>query len=302
LIAMPTLQSNAVVVGFDASVESRRAVWWAALEAATRAQPLLLVHAIPVPIEELTRIHLPSETVTFEPLLSSAERAVADMAAECRRQLPGLSVRTEVRMGHPASVLRDSTAHASVLVLGPPRLSRVQRVLLGSTASELVRTSHVPVIIVRGEREPALAQPPAGFERVVVGVDGSACSQRAVGFALDFASRHNAELTALLAFAEEPPDALRPNRSWTSDSDAVDACRRVLAESVAGWSDRYPDVVLHQNVTTAEGPTEALFTAAVDADLLVVGTRGRGVICSTLLGSVSHAVAHYAPCPVAVVR
>ncbi|SDZ17309.1 Nucleotide-binding universal stress protein, UspA family [Saccharopolyspora shandongensis] len=299
---MPMLQSSGVVVGFDASAESRRAVWWAALEAVTRGQPLLLVHAISVPLEELTRIHLPTETVTFEPLRSSAERAAADMAAECRRQLPGLSVRTAVRMGHPASVLLDSATHASVLVLGPPRLGRVHRVLLGSTAGELVRTAHVPVIVVRGEREPASARPPAGFERVVVGVDGSECSQRAVGFAYDFASRHHSELTALLAFAEEPSDALRPNQGWISGSDVVDDCRRVLAESVAGWRDRYPDVVLHQTVTTTEGPTEALLTAAVDADLLVVGTRGRGIIRSTLLGSVSHAVAHYAPCPVAIVR
>lgn len=298
---MPARQANAVVVGFDASTESRKAVWWAALDAATREQELLLVHAVPVPIEELTRIHLPSEAVSFEPLRSAARQMVADIAAECRRELPGLQVRTEVLMGHPANVLLDATAHASVLVLGPPRLSRTRRVLLGSTAGELVRTAHVPVVVVRGDRQLSTTRPPAAPERVVVGVDGSACSRRAVGFAYDIASRHAAELTALLAFAEHPPDALPPNRGWTFDSDAVDACRRVLAESVAGYAEGYPDVVVHQNVIT-EDPTEALLTAAVDADLLVVGTQGRGIIRSTLLGSVSHAVVHYAACPVAIVR
>ncbi|WP_246868627.1 universal stress protein [Saccharopolyspora sp. ASAGF58] len=165
-----------------------------------------------------------------------------------------------------------------------------------------MRTAHVPVVVVRGDRELAATRPPVAFDRVVVGVDGSACSVRAVGFAYDFASRHRAELTALLAFAQQPPDALPPNRGWTFDSDAIDACRRVLAESVAGYRDHYPDVVVHQNVISTEGPTEALLTAAVDADLLVVGTRGRGIVRSTLLGSVSHAVAHYAACPVAIVR
>lgn len=299
---MSMLQNDPVVVGFDASAESRSAVRWAALEATTRGRPLLVVHAVPVPLEELTRIHLPSESVSFEPLRSTAQQALTDIVSECRGEHPGLRVLTKVRIGDPASVLRDSTAHASVLVLGPPRLSRVHRLLLGSTAGELVRSAHVPVIVVRGDHALAPAEPPASTDRVVVGVDGSACSERAVDFAYDFASRHHAELTALLAPAERTPDPLPPNRGWTLDSDAVDAWRRVLAESVAGHGERYPDVVVHQVVTTDREPTDALLTAAADADLLVVGSRGRGVVRSALLGSVSHAVVHYATCPVAIIR
>ncbi|MEV4729666.1 universal stress protein [Saccharopolyspora sp. NPDC049426] len=55
-----------------------------------------------------------------------------------------------------------------------------------------------------------------------------------------------------------------------------------------------PDVVAHHELITTEGPTDALLTAADDTDLLVVGTRGRGALRSTLLGSVSHAVEHHA--------
>ncbi|MBB5157535.1 universal stress protein [Saccharopolyspora phatthalungensis] len=298
---MRTFPTEAVVAGFDGSTESRRAVWWAALEATTRSQPLLVVHAFAVPLEELTRIHLPSEAVALEPMRNAAERTVDGMAAECRRQLPGLDVRTTVRLGHPATVLTDAAAHASVLVLGPPTLSRTRRVLLGSTAAEVVRTAHVPVVVVRGEREHVQALTPA-FERIVVGVDGSECSVRAVGFAYDFAARHDSELTAVLAYTEQPPDALPPNRGWRFDSDMVEAGRRELSEALAGWGEHYPDVAVHQNVTAVEHPAEALLTAAVDADLLVVGTHGRGVVRTALLGSVSHAVVHYAACPVAVVR
>lgn len=300
---MSMAQNDPVVVGFDASAESRGAVRWAALEAVTRGRPLLVVHAIPVPLEELTRLHLPSESVSLEPLRSAAQELLADIAAECRRAHPELDVRTTARIGDPSSVLRDSTAHASVLVLGPPRLSRIHQILLGSTASELVRSAHVPVVIVRGDRALAAAEHPPSIERVVVGVDGSECSERAVDFAYDFASRHNGELTATTAPSEQqPPDAIPPNRGWMRDSDAVEAQRRVLAESVAGRAGLFPDVVVHHNVTTDQGPTDALLTAAADADLLAVGTRGRGVVRSTLLGSVSHAVAHYAACPVAIIR
>ncbi|MDI2030260.1 universal stress protein [Saccharopolyspora sp. TS4A08] len=299
---MSTVHNDGVVVGFDASAESRTAVRWAALEATTRGRPLEVVHAIPIPLEELTRIHLPSETVSFEPLRSSAQRALADIAAECRREHPGLDVRTRARMGDPASILRDAAARACVLVLGPPRTGRVHQLLLGSTAGELVRSAPAPVVIVRGRRWSGSTEPAAGIERVIVGVDGSACSARAADFAYDVAFRHGAELTALLAIAEHAPDPLPPNRGWTLDSDVVDAHRRLLAESVAGCAEQYPDVVAHHDVIPTEGPTDALLTAAVDADLLVVGTRGRGVIRSALLGSVSHAVVHYAACPVAVVR
>ncbi|MFD0487440.1 universal stress protein [Saccharopolyspora spinosporotrichia] len=71
---------------------------------------------------------------------------------------------------------------------------------------------------------------------------------------------------------------------------------------LAGYRERYPEVSVHQEVATSQPAAEALLTAAENADLLIVGTHGRGTFRATLLGSVSHAVVHYAPCPVAVVR
>ncbi|MDA3647114.1 universal stress protein [Saccharopolyspora indica] len=62
----------------------------------------------------------------------------------------------------------------------------------------------------------------------------------------------------------------------------------------------YPDVEVREEITTRQ-PAEALLPAAEEADMVAVGTRGRGLVGATLLGSVSHAVAHYAPCPAVVV-
>lgn len=299
---MSTLHRNRVVAGFDAFAQSRKAVRWAAREATTRGQPLEIVHAIPIPLEELTRIHLPSESVSFESLRDAAQRLLADIATECRHEHPGLEVGTRARMGDPANILRDAAEHACVLVLGPPKTNRAHHLLLGSTAGELVRSAHAPVIIVRGQRWTGSTEPLSGIEHVVVGVDGSSSSKRAAEFAYDVAFRHDAELTALLATSEQQPNPLPPNRGWRLDSDAIDAQRRVLAESLAGCAERYPDVVARPELVTTEGPTDALLNAAVDADLLAVGTRGRGTLRSTLLGSVSHAVAHYAACSVAIIR
>jgi nucleotide-binding universal stress UspA family protein len=75
---------------------------------------------------------------------------------------------------------------------------------------------------------------------------------------------------------------------------------RLLAEVIAGWHAKYPDVVVRREVTHA-GPRKALIEATHQAQLVVVGTRGRGGFAGLLLGSVSQAVLHHAACPVAVV-
>ncbi|GAA4831863.1 universal stress protein [Saccharopolyspora rosea] len=284
---------GAVVVGYDGTGESAKAVRWAAAEATTRGRPLVVVWALAVPLEKLSRVHPSSGEVTFTALRADALREIDEVVSDIRST--GLDVRADARLGHPARVLLDASADAALLVLGSPQPSKIRRILVGSTAAELIRRAQVPVVAVRSDD----ASPPS---RVVVGVDGSAHSERAIGFALDAAERHGAELTALLVAEEPYPDALPPVRGWRLPSDDVDAARRELAEVLAGRQENHPGVTAHQRVVTDERPAQALVAAGADADLLVVGTRGRGVVRTTFLGSVSHAVVHYAPCTVAVVR
>jgi len=75
----------------------------------------------------------------------------------------------------------------------------------------------------------------------------------------------------------------------------------VLAERLAGWGAKYPDVPVRRSVVRKQ-PAEALVNASEKAQLVVVGSRGRGNAAGLLLGSVSHAVLHRSHCPVAVVR
>lgn len=152
------------------------------------------------------------------------------------------------------------------------------------------------MVVVRGEGDE-----PSG--KVVVGVDGSRASTGAVGFAFDHAARHGSALVAVLAWDEFPRDAIPPAGDWKLDwTDITRSCERDLAESLAGWRERYPDVDVHPEVTTTELPTEILLRHADDADLVVVGRHGRSLVRATVLGSTSHAIVHYAPCAVAIVH
>ena len=78
--------------------------------------------------------------------------------------------------------------------------------------------------------------------------------------------------------------------------------RLVLAESMAGWQEKFPEVEVHHRVTLGDHPVATLVRKSRDARLLVVGCRGRSAVRSVLLGSVSHGVLHHAKVPVAVVH
>ena len=77
--------------------------------------------------------------------------------------------------------------------------------------------------------------------------------------------------------------------------------REVLADRLAGWAEKYPDVTVRRLVAR-DRPARALVEESGRAQLVVVGSRGRGGISGLLLGSVSQALLHHAACPVAVVR
>lgn len=287
---------DAVVVGYDGSPTARQAAHWAAHEAVTRGRRLLVVHAFQWPLTELTQLRVEPMVLPEEPFRREYQKLVDNLVAECRAVAPTLEVTGELVPGEPVDVLERASTHANLLVLGSSGHGTVHQVLLGSTSAELVRLGHAPIVVVRGTDNPA------GQRRVVVGVDGSETGMKAVDFAYDHASRHNAALVAVHAWSDLPLDALAAVREWDVDwAELSQAADVILTEALAGHTAKYPDVTVHKVIATSK-PVEALLGAADDADLIVVGSHGRGAVKRMLLGSVSQAVLHYAKIPVAVVR
>src|SRR6266511_1527090 len=191
---------RAVVVGCDGSDRASLAVRWAAKEAASRRCRLVVVEAVgrpiagPAPIPGMSMAAV--EDVAQERLLhTQVEGRLEELAADVRREWPDLEVRTRVESGRAAEVLARCADGAELVVIGSSGRSALPRILLGSTAAELLHTSDRPVVVVRPSAVPEEAT------RVVVGVDGSDLSMRAIEFGYDFAARHGYELVAVHAWS-----------------------------------------------------------------------------------------------------
>jgi nucleotide-binding universal stress UspA family protein len=166
--------------------------------------------------------------------------------------------------------------------------------VLGSVSQHVTRHAHCPVVVVRGRHS-------AGSNRIVVGVDGSEVSLKALSFAVD-----QAELTGGTVVAVHGRSMTAMTGPWDVDvapavSEELESAERLLAEAVAGMRDDHPDVPVELQPMPVPA-VRALADASLTASLVVVGTRGRGGFVGLLLGSVSAGVLQHAQCPVAVVR
>jgi nucleotide-binding universal stress UspA family protein len=264
-----------VVVGVDATDGAARAAEWATRRAAAWGLPLLLVHGLRWPLYEQVHLHQPVDVAGEEAMRQWARDLVDGLAERCRGR-GAADVRAQVVPGDPADVLLRAAENAAFVVLGGSDGGGVSHALLGSTAAQVVQSCTRPVVVVRD----GLALGEGG--PVVVGVDGSPISGPALRFAHEFAARVGTEVVVVHAVA----DGAVPHRV-EAEPGLADAARR------------HPGVRSRVEVVPGE-PVDVLLDAARDAELLVVGSHGTGLVRRALFGSVSHSVVERSPCPVAV--
>jgi len=277
-----------VVVGVDGSSSALDAARWAAREAARREAPVWLVSAFSW---HDTR-HIGYHGHYREVMLRRTREAVTEAAETAAAAAPGVEVAERVVDGFPVPRLVAASRQAGLLVIGDRGLGGLSSLLVGSVAIGLAAHAECPVVVVRGESSEVDGS-------VVVGVDGSPVSEEALAFAFAAADTHRVPLVAVHAWSDSVLDAAVVSLpGW----DAIETVEQLLlAERLAGWGEKYPDVEVRR-VVVRDRPAHALIHQATAAQLLVVGSHGRGSATGLVLGSVSHAVLHHAPCPVAVVR
>ena len=138
------------------------------------------------------------------------------------------------------------------------------------------------------------------MERIVVGVDGSESSQQALRWAVDEARRRGGELDVVHAW--HLPDAGGyPYLVGYLDLGVFEQDAHLVVEHALARVD-VTGVPAVEPIVVQDTAVRALLDSAKGADLVVVGSRGRGGFAGLLLGSVSQQVAHDAGCPVVIVR
>ncbi|HZM78434.1 MAG TPA: universal stress protein [Candidatus Limnocylindrales bacterium] len=299
------MKETRVVAGVDGSDEALLAVQAATLDAARRGCGLKLVHAFVWP-----ELRIPTGPPAGGPpqagLRHEAARFLDDAAKVAAHADPRIPITTEVITGAPARVMLRQAHEAEVLVLGSRGLGGFTGLLVGSTAVQVAAHSPVPVLVIRSSVAPSGAEQEGaalgaaqavaalGAERdgpVVLGVDGSPESTAAVAEGFAEADRRGAELLAVHTW----------NRPLVYDADDVEGEeRRVLSEALSGYQGKSPDVKVTERVFQRR-PAPTLVELSRTAQIVVVGSRGRGGFKGLLLGSVSQQLLHHAECPVLVV-
>ena len=277
-----TGSANGILVGYDGSPCSEEALLWAAREATSRRLPLTVCHAwalgFTAPRHELAVQALARE---------AGEQVIAEGVRRGCDLMGWLPVRPLLVEGSATAALCAASQEADMVVVGHRGYGGVAGQVIGSVSSQVAAYASGPVVVVRGHWRPAAGYVPGP---VVVGADGSAGSVAAVEFAFIEATLHDTSVLAVCALADAP-GSLAGSRALEEEfNKAIDESEKA-----------HPGIAAQRRVARGSA-RPALLYAVNDAQLLVVGSRGRGGVPGMLFGSVGQALVSYATCPVAVVH
>lgn len=288
-------QEQSVVVGIDGSDASLGAARWAAEFATAHALPLTLLHAVPRLDWHFAGADAPTELEgrgDGEGVLAAAETAL-------RSAYPDLAIRTSVVKGAVAAALADASQSARLLVVGS---GAADHRALGGHALRTVHRAQCPVVVWR----PPVATRTGKPLPVVVGVDESEASGRALSEAFDIARLLHAQLMVVHMWEIDAAVGMgdlggQGNMDWQLLDVLETQQRRRMDELVEPLARKYPNahvVKVFQDISPAKGLTDL----SREAQLVVVGSHGRGRLAGSILGSVGQNLIHHAECPVLVVR
>jgi nucleotide-binding universal stress UspA family protein len=286
-----------IVVGVDGSTTSREALRWAACLGEVLGAEVVAIHAIGL----LEGVH------DCDTSADSWRAGLRDLVERtwCAPlvRAPGAH-RIEIHDGHPVDVLLAAADRedATLLVVGSRGVGANPALALGSTSLRVLQAAQVPVLVVPDR--PAGRAPADGvhLHHILVGLDRSEASLAALELAADLAGTLGGSLSALEIFEYVPPFPLGPSTAVTSEGEehAIERTMTLLEAEVRGIRERGVGV---QVIVRSGDPAPTLLEVAddLDADLVVVGTRGRGGPGELLLGSVARTVADRARRPTLVV-
>ncbi len=270
-----------IVAGYDGSPGAAQALRWAAREARARDTALTVCLAWTP-----DHVELPTETGLCDLARQHGQEILTRGLPYAESLLGPGRVRADLAGGAAARVLCERSRNAEMVVVGSRGHSELPGLRLGSVSWQVAGHASGRVVVVRGPWRPANQAPGP----VVAGVDGSPGGRAAIAFAFEEAALRGVPLLAVCALTDAP-----------GRLGEIRRIREDFEDLMTDEAKAHPEVSVWHRVLPGT-PRAALLTAAAEAQLLVVGARGRGGFEEMSLGSIAHAVLQYATCPVAVVR
>ena len=297
-----------IVVGIDGSQQSGNALEWAVARARLAGEQLELVHAYSLtPHLDFYGYHGVAAGQPVDWFAEFSEQVLDAAAAHVRELAPDLTCTLTSTMGHPAHVLAAASEAADAVVVGRRGLGSAASALLGSVSNRLTIQAKCPLVVVAGEGEILT------MGAIVVGVDGSEFGTNALRYAIAEAAVRETSVRAVAAYDVMHP-AFRAHPELIArmqaevEAEAAETLTRALDVAHTGRpsaldvaQETGSAAVSVDHVAVEGRPAEAILGHAEDAQLIVVGTHGKGLVRRVLLGSVSRQVLNDADRPVAVV-
>lgn len=269
------LPAGSIVIAADGSKHADRALRWAATQASLERRPLVVLTCAEGNAPRINR--------------EAVQRAVALVE-------PGTEVVGLVAAGDPRTTLVDLSREAHLLVLGSRGRGTVRSMALGSVSATVCKLAVCPVVVCRPHDEDHVGR------GVLVGVDGTPESLSVLGFGFAFASLNDLPLTVVHCVWDvvAAVAGLRNVSIEDLDLGAGDEAHLLLAESVAGFDEKYPDVPTTLRVTHGLAD-DVLGGRSAAWNLVVVGRHPQDTVHRLVTGSVALSVLERAHTTVAVV-
>lgn len=286
------MRTYPIIVGADGTDSSKAAVRWAAREAQRRGLPLRVTHVFDW---EWRAARYDMSGANLDLARTLAEGVTNNAVYDARMVAPKLEIEGDPVIGHTAARLVAEAEGAELMVLGSRGRGGFGSLLLGSVSQRVATHAPCPVVVVRGRTD-------ASDGPVVAGVDDSPAADLVLETAFEAAAQRGCGLEVVRSFLPAVPlwMAKVPDAdAETPEADTEEQGR--LEEQLAPWRAKYPGVQV-ETVFTHEGAASALVESSTRAQLVVVGSRGHGVITGTLLGSAGLQLVHHADCPVYISR
>jgi nucleotide-binding universal stress UspA family protein len=287
-----------VTVGLDGSESALAAVDWAVGYARPRGASLRIVTSLEIPTPTRLPAYTPYLLADVREAAEKDARRIADeTVTRIHLAAPELEVTTSVVAQPPVPALLEASRHSDLVVVGCRGLNEFAHLLLGSVSAAVTAHAACSVAVVRGRRSAGADAP------VAVGIDGSGAEDATLTAAFEEAALRNAPLAVVHAWSDVTLVAAAGALVgvWPTWDRLRQEAANLVDSTLEAWRAKYPSVRVGTHVVR-DRPASALLERGHTAQLLVVGSHGRGGFAGMRLGSVARQLVHHADCPVLVVR